>query len=237
MTARRCMLTLIGIVHLDPRGMIDLMAKVRRMNPSALTVEVSEWSLAWRRRQLGRALRRRVWKNVYRCLQPAEPASPAALLLRYSGLRPLLLQLELPWEWRMAAALGTQMKTPVYAVDSCAHAKNAFKDILKLTCRDNVKWILESAETTLAQAVSIQHDRMEKSFENDVQFYLDPEREAVLSQNIAQVCRGAGADGVIHVGGWEHLLPGRKGLMDRLQGWAPQGLMLGRNGKITTVLH
>jgi len=216
-------LIVLGVIHLHPRGAMALDRRLKTIRPNALTVEISPWSIQWRQR-LGRRLQARLYRSIQFVNDQAErypdgSSFVAQFIRTHPQLRWVQLQLQEPYEWRIAKRYHTRFHVPMVAVEEGADVRKKFVSIRRLITPDNIRFLLEK---------NISESRFYDEFhheENRASRYLakvkmDEEmhrktnradfdlREINLCRNVEksvnrfQSCRETGT--FVHICGWRH---------------------------------
>jgi len=218
-------LILVGTVHGDPQGYERALRLLQRWQPDLVTVEVSRFSLRYRRRQEPR------WQRLLRQALEELPAAAAEHL----AIRRLLAQVALPFEVRVARDFSRRYGTPWRPLDlgglARCHLPRYARELLSLA---NLKALLDTEDEPLEDYVAREYRRAHMSCDHTLWRPLgaNPEsrrflvRERLLARRLRHCLAGYGR--VAHLGGWEHLVPWRDvtGLWQELADHEPLRLFL-----------
>jgi len=212
-------LILVGTVHLDPAGAGCLASILRKTGPSAVTVEISPFSVQFRQgHQEG-------WVSGLRRASAEIPRSRQA----HARLRLLEIQLHAPFEWEVCQAYSRQTGVPCIAVDSSLLAR---KDLPtwanRLLTHENILGVTEEPDFDLDEHFRQCSARAVRTLQGDCSGWgrqtpavsphealimLDwlkdtfwKKREEILARRIRRIA--AQRTPVVHVGGWMHLIIG-----------------------------
>ena len=194
-------LTLIGTVHGDPRGQVRAGELLHHLRPGLVTVEISPFSLRYRRqhgvrwqRQLAAAL--------------AELPEGAALHL---AIRRLAAQVALPFEVKAAQEYSRRAGVPWRPLDlgflSRRHLPRFGPELLSPA---NLKALLTTADGSLAEFVAAEFRRARQALARVPRRPISPSVSDTLRREGALARRLRGLTSrhrrVVHLGGWEHLV-------------------------------
>jgi pheromone shutdown protein TraB len=194
-------LTLIGTVHGDPRGQARAGELLNHLKPDLVTVEISPFSLRYRRqhgvrwqRQLAGAL--------------AELPEGAALHL---AIRRLAAQVALPFEVRAAQDYSRKAGVPWRPLDlgfvSRRHLPRFGPELLSPA---NLKALLTTADGELEEFVAAEFRRARLALARPPRRLIAPgvaetaRRERFLARRLRDLTSRHRR--VVHLGGWEHLV-------------------------------
>lgn len=217
-------LVLLGTVHGDPAGYRRAWRFFEHLWPEILAVEISPFSVRYRRRAGG--LWQRRLKEVLARLPPEVGQSLAVARVA--------AQLELPFEYRVARDWGRAHGVPVNLVDTGAVARRHLPRYhTELLTPANLSFLGEQGETgTLEGFVAREFRRARLALEGGLLLgpdLADPEtqrRERLMARRLARLA--ATGKRVVHLGGWEHLVPGPQGggLLRHLKLFQPRIFLL-----------
>lgn len=194
-------LILIGTVHGDPLGYARALKLLRHFKPDLVTVEVSRFSLRYRERQGSR------WQRLLE--QALEGLPPAAAC--HLAIRRLAAQVALPFEVRAARDYGRRFAIPWRPLDlgrlSRRHLPRYARELL---APENVRALLTTKDEPLAAYVAREYRRARLAVQRPPWWSLrgDPEtrrRERLQARRLRDCL--ARYPRVVHLGGWEHLVP------------------------------
>ena len=216
-------LTLVGTVHGDPRGQARAGKLLHHLRPDLVTVEISPFSLRYRRRHGGR------WQRQL-ATALAELPEGAALHL---AIRRLAAQVALPFEVRAARDYGRSCGVPWRPLDlgflSRRHLPRYGPELLSPA---NVQALLTTADGSLEDFVAGEFRRARQALAQAPRRPFSPgaaetlRREHYLARRLRQLARRHRR--VVHLGGWEHLVDWQDspGLWGDLADLQPRRLLL-----------
>jgi hypothetical protein len=220
-------------VHGDPAGYERAEKLLLQLKPDLVTVEVSRFSLRYRRRQEPR------WQRLLRQALKTLPAAAA----NHLAIRRLLAQVTLPFEVRVARDYSRRYGTPWRPLDmggpSRRHLPRYARELL---APENLRALLDTEDEPLEDYVAGEYRRARWVCQRPLWRPLgeNPEtarRERLLSRRLRHCLAGYGR--VAHLGGWEHLVTWRDatGLWQELADLEPLRLFLdeadSKSGKLT----
>ncbi len=195
---------LVGVVHGDPQGYAKALALLERCQPQVVSVEISDYSWQYRRRQMGR------WQQQFQAGLAALAVAPR----QHLALQRLAAQIALPFEVRAAKAFGRRYGRPWQAVDIAAVAR----EHLPLYSREllqpaNLRQLLTMPNGDFRAAIRQEYERAQRLINAQPPCWplrpqeVNPQatmREKVLAGRVARLARRWLR--VVHLGGWEHLV-------------------------------
>jgi hypothetical protein len=216
-------LTLVGTVHGDPRGQARAGKLLRHLQPDLVTVEISPFSLRYRRRHGGR------WQRQLAAALAQLPEGAALHL----AIRRLMAQIALPFEVRAARDYGASSKTLWRPLDlgfvSRRHLPRYEPELLSPA---NVQALLATADGDLEDFVAGQFRRARQALAQAPRRPISGavgetlRREQYLARRLRRLAQRH--QRVVHLGGWEHLVDWRDspGLWRDLADLRPRRLLL-----------
>jgi hypothetical protein len=216
-------LILLATVHGDPAGYGRAWRIFEQVQPEVITVEISRFSVRYRERAV---------KDWQRRLSEALKALPPEAGKSLAVAR-VAAQAELPFEYRAARDWGNIYQVPVKFLDAGRVARlhlPRYAD--ELLSPDNLRFLWKNEPAgTLVEYVVGEFRRAHRARDGKlrpVPRSLDPgdgRRERLWGKRLKALVRGGKR--VVHLGGWEHLVPwqGGGGLSQLLADLNP-GLML-----------
>jgi hypothetical protein len=194
-------LTLIGTVHGDPLGQARAMKLLNHLRPELVTVEISPYSLRYRRRHGVR------WQ---RQLAEALAGLPAGAAL-HLAIRRLTAQVALPFEVRAARDYSRSCDVPWRPLDlgflSRRHLPRYGSELLSPA---NLRALLTTADGELKDFVARQFRQARQALAHPPRRPISPGASETLRRErcLARRLRGLAwrHDRVVHLGGWEHLV-------------------------------
>jgi hypothetical protein len=199
-------LVLIGTVHGDPRGYARVLSLLAWLRPEVVTVEISRFSLRYRRAWEAR-WRRQFQKNLAG-LPPEAAGHPA--------IRRVAAQIALPYEYRAARDYSRRYGLKCLPLDlggvSKRHLPRYGRELLSAA---NLRALAGAPQDSLEVFVTREFRRARLAFarppwrlalNNDSQ---SQRREFFVARRLQRLA--APGVRVAHLGGWEHLIPWRDG--------------------------
>jgi hypothetical protein len=219
-------LTLVGTIHRDPNGLPRLKEILERKCPDIITLEMSEYGVAFRERA-GPRLKERLFdtlqglhekkgqKETGKVNRPQKPSEITAI-------NSTLLALELPFEFRAVKAYCERNRIPFRCVDLSKYSRDKLKTLREeMITEKNLRKILSFApkdpheelrkQRTLARRLTSQNaDKLLIGvFLNGKMGHGIVQRDRYMSLRIKEILKNNGK--TLHVGGWEHLLDDPEG--------------------------
>jgi hypothetical protein len=194
-------ITLVGTVHGDPRGQARAGRLLNHLRPELVTVEISPFSLRYRRRYGAR------WQ---RQLAEALAELPAGAAL-HLAIRRLTAQVALPFEVRAARDYSRNCGLPWRPLDlgflSRRHLPRYGSELL---IPANLRTLLSTADGSLEDFVAGQFRRARQALVQAPRRPISPGASETLRRErcLARRLRGLALQHrrVVHLGGWEHLV-------------------------------
>ena len=223
-------LFLIGTVHGDPRGYGRAWKLLHQLQPDLITVETSPFSVRYRLRQEKR------WQRLLRLALEDLPASER----EHPAIQRLRAQVALPFEFRVARDYSYAYGIPWRPLDLGAAARRHLPRYAgELLSTDNLRALLASEEVSLEEFVAGELRRARLAYERSpwrLPTHSAPEtlrRERVLAKRLRRLAQRGRR--VVHLGGWEHLVPWRdlSGLRGLLADLQPETLLLGNDDTLS----
>ena len=199
-------LILVGTVHGDPRGYERVRRLLERLRPDAVTVEISRFSARYRRAWEGR------WQRQLKEALAGLPVEAS----RHPAIRRVAAQIALPFEYRAARDYSRIYGAKCLPLDlgglSRRHLPRYGQELLSPA---NLRALAGEPRESLEEEMAREYRRARLACQRSPwRLAMDgsPEtlrREFFVSRRLKRlVARG---DGVVHLGGWEHLIPWREG--------------------------
>ncbi|MBW1917939.1 MAG: hypothetical protein JRI57_07950 [Deltaproteobacteria bacterium] len=220
-------LILVGTVHGDSLGYPRAWKLLEKVRPNLITVEISQFSLKFRKKQ-GQTWRRR-WQRARN--QLPEGASHHLALRRIEAL------LTWPFEVQAAHDFAQQHGLEWRAIDtgqvSRSHLRRFSRELLT---PDNLRNLLLTEDGDWGQYIAAQYQQARLALAQPDRFisrfhpsWTSPEmivREKIMARRLRKLTKAAGQ--VVHLGGWTHLLTGGglPTLAQHLEDLQPQRLLL-----------
>ncbi len=226
-------LVMVGTVHCDPGGYGKLLGILEREDPDFITVEISPYALEFRARQASR-LRAVLRENLKRIQQ--EEGGSSRRFLSHGEIQGIFFLLKVPFEWRAAEGYARKRGIGLKAVDLSAYSEEKLALISELIRLDNLRALLRNPQPPIENQVDWQHKRA-RTLWNSPSATGSPsgemqERERHMAGEIRKLMNGSENWKILHIGGWEHLLPASQGksLFSLLEGFKPRRFLLGDEG-------
>ncbi len=205
-------LILIGTVHGDPRGYDRVWRLLTRFRPEVVTVEISRFSLRYRQ----------AWESRWRRrFQKALAALPAAAAV-HPAIQRVAAQIALPFEYRAARDYSRQYGRTCLPLDlgslSRRHLPRYDRELLAPA---NLRALAGEPREDLEDWVNREFHRAHLAFTRlPWRLALDDNaqtlrRERFWATRLQRLVRQSSR--IVHLGGWEHLVPWRQG--EGLRAW------------------
>jgi hypothetical protein len=217
-------LILIGTVHGDPAGYGRALRLLSHYQPDLITVEISRFSLRYRRCQESR------WQRL---LGRALMELPAGAW-EHLAIRRLMAQVALPFEVRAARDWGSTHGIPWRPLDLGSPARRHLPRYAReLLSPENLQALLTTAaDQSLEDFVAAQFRRARRAYLGAPRRLLQANdretrrRERFLARRLQRLAGRGGR--LVHLGGWEHLVDWQDGggLWPQVQGLKPWRLLL-----------
>jgi hypothetical protein len=200
-------LILIGTVHGDPQGYPRALTLLDYFCPDLITVEISPFSLRYRRRQGPR------WQRLLgQALQELPPEAAGHL-----ALRRLAAQVTLPFEVQAARDWGRRHEIPWRPLDVGAPSRRHLPRYAReLLAPANLKALLDNGpDGSLEDLVAGEFCRARRAYQRAPRRLptagevAAARREQVMARRLRRLTDRGGR--VVHLGGWEHLVPWQDG--------------------------
>jgi hypothetical protein len=195
-------LILIGTVHGDPRGYERAWALLNHLRPDLVSVEISPFSLRYRLRH-GPSWQRQLSQALAEL--PAEAA-------QHLAIQRLAAQVALPFEVRAARDFSLNYKVPWRPLDlgflSRRHLPRYGAELLSPV---NLTAMLCTPDGEFKEYVAAEFHRARLAVRRAPRRLFTPDaseagrREGFLARRIRRLASRYGR--VVHLGGWEHLVP------------------------------
>jgi hypothetical protein len=224
---------MVGTVHRDPKGFGRLLRILEREDPDFITVEISPFALEFRAMQAAhfRALLRENLRKIQR-----EEGTSYRRFLSHGEIQGIFLLLRVPFEWRAAERFANKRKIGLKAIDLSAFSEEKLARVSELIHPDNLQALLRSDQPPIDNQVEWQYKRAQTlwnftaatgSISEEAQ-----EREEHMGGEIRSLIEKGNRWKILHIGGWEHLLPASQGksLYGRLKDLDPRRLLLSDEG-------
>lgn len=236
-------LTLVGTIHRNPNGLPRLMETLERESPDIITLEMSEYGVAFRERN-GFLLKERLFGIVQGLHEKSahkegEKHDKSYNPFEIGPIQAILLTLELPFEFIAVKTYCERKRIPFRCIDLAKYSRMKLKTLEKeMITEDNVRKTLAFAaaldpheqlqqQRNLARML-ISHDADQlfiETFLNGKSEDGTVHRDRYMSLRIREILKND--QKTLHVGGWEHLLdtPRGKTLYGFLKSLRPQRIL------------
>lgn len=216
-------LTLAGVVHKDPAGADRLWKFLDDRRPSGLTLEMSLYSLRFRKEN-----RERLMSTLDQNVE-----SLGAEVADSAHVRELRRAIELPYEYEVCESYARRRDIPLELVDIAKVSRDYLAHYDDLVSTANIQKLLAQPAPDAAAEVERQRRIAKRLFglkkaiaPADWPVPPDPdtdEREAAMERRIKRILEKAGGSHWMHIGGWEHFLwlEDRPTLFTRLKSLSP----------------
>jgi hypothetical protein len=199
-------LVLIGTVHGDPRGYERVGRLLEWLRPDLVTVEISRFSLRYRRAWEGR-WRRQLQKTLAEL--PREAAG-------HPAIRRVAAQIALPFEYRAARDYSRRSGRKCLPLDLGGAARRHLPWYgRELLTPANLRALAGEPRDSLEDLVLREFRRARRTLARPpwrLDLHNSPEtrrRERFWFTRLRRLARQGGR--IVHLGGWEHLVPWRQG--------------------------
>lgn len=235
-------LTLVGTIHRDPNGLGRLTETLERESPDMITLEMSEYGVAFRERT-GPRLKGKLFEILQGLHEKSTQQQKGKLHgfknpFEVGAIQATLQTLELPFEFKAVKAYCEQARISFRCIDVSEYSRDKLKRLGdEMITEDNVRKILildpmdpheelRKQQTLARRLISQDADhRFIEAFLNGKMGDGMVPRDRYMSLRIKELLKNQGK--TLHVGGWEHLLddPGGKTLYGLLKGLRPQRIL------------
>jgi hypothetical protein len=229
-------LTLVGTVHREPQGREKLTALLERLNPDAITLEMSPYAIAFRRGR-GPLLLARLEAILDRlAVETGSHAGELAAHREVVGIRSLL---GLPFEFQAAAAYAAAAGIPLDLLDSSLVSARKLRRVEReLLTLGNLQVLvrLPVAPPPSESPVTARRMVLEDPGLAVRQAFLSGRRgtegigprDIRLAQKIRRRLKDCPGSHLVHIGGWVHLVEDdrRETLFSLLEDLHPERVLL-----------
>ncbi len=235
-------LILIGTIHRDTNGIPRLMETLRRESPDIITLEMSEYGVAFRERN-GFHLKQRLF-DILRVLHEksaqkgSEKRDRSQTPFEIGTIRAILLTLELPFEFRAVKAYCERKRIPFRCIDLSKYSRAKLKTLQKeMITEDNLRKLMAFASLEPHEELRKQRTLARRLISQGTdQLFIEAflkgriengmiDRDRYMSLRIKGILGNYRK--TLHVGGWEHLLdaPRVKTLYGLLKDFRPKRIL------------
>ncbi len=210
-------LILVGTIHRLPRGEEILFRVLEQLCPAAISLEMSRFSYRFRQRQRHRWLKR---------LQELAFALDKAAL---EGLHSLI---DLPFEFKAAQRYAREHRLPLYLTDLSAPAQKYLRQLDHLLETGDISFLKRLGQA-LWEEPQKHLSLAPRAIQDPERFFLhfnwrwkpeDLRRDSILAARIRRRLRHRTP--LVHIGGYEHLLPYPGRLLKQLEDLKPAVIFL-----------
>jgi len=231
-------LTLLGTVHRDPQGLTRLVEDLAILKPHVITLEFSVYGLTYRLRKK-KILTEKLLQGLHE-IRETETLRVHELknLLRSTGIGGIAALLDLPFEYKGARFYSQRHGLPLHCLDISSSSRRLLSHIDELLSPKNLQKVLALEATPLQKTVTREYRHAENLVFNSrgrqspwLHFIPTDEawktRERIMASRIRKI--GAIHQGrhIIHIGGWQHLVPRQETLFNLLEDLKPRRILLG----------
>lgn len=221
--ARPTNLILVGTVHGDPQGYDRALKVLQHFRPQVVTVEISRFSMRYRRRHGPR------WQRLLAQALAGLPPGAA----QHLAIRRLAAQVALPFEVRAARDWSRQHGTPWRPLDAGRLARQHLPRYgAEFLSRENLLALLATGDGSLEELVAGEFRQARLAY-GQAPWRLPTadgaatlRRERLLAHRLERLAPRHRR--LVHLGGWEHLVPWNdgRGLWPWLAYLEPRRLLL-----------
>jgi hypothetical protein len=217
----------VGVVHGDPEGYDKILRVLDQVRPRIISVEISEYSWRYRRRQEAR------WRQQFQLGLQALPRQQR----KHLALDKVAAQIACPFEVRAAEDYARRHGVAWQAVDinalSREHLPRYGKELLS---PKNLTNLTLTPDADWGEYIRQEYRRARRALQTGpgrrigwADTTVSPQaamREKVLAQRVRRLAKKWSR--IVHVGGWEHLIASGsdKTMADYLAAWRPERLLL-----------
>jgi len=191
-------LFMLGVIHRDKEGPSLLEYWLNRIQPDAITLELSHYGMRFRR-EVGDECRRRIETIVMSRKERGESSNMTALLS-------LLSYVNIPYEYEVTSVYGAEHCIPFYTIDIDFFSYVKLRNIEDLLNKENIEKTLSLTETSNGnQEMTAARLYFEKGIslsEYDREMYI---RDRFMSSKIRDLMKYCNDKKFLHVCGWQHL--------------------------------
>jgi hypothetical protein len=208
---RNSELILIGTVHGDPRGYERLIKLLEQLRPEVVTVEISRFSVRYRG----------AWEDKWKArLQKALAGLPPGAAA-HPAISMIAAQIALPFEYRAARDYERRNGAKYLPLDLGAVSRRHLPRYGELLSPANLQGLLETPAEPQEDQVAREFQRARLVLAHPpwrLAGQKSPEtlrREFFLARRLKRLALKHGR--IVHLGGWQHLVPWRDG--DGMRAW------------------
>ncbi len=217
-------LHLLGTVHRDPLGYRKLVRFLQEHQPDLILLELSPYGLAYRK-QHRKELPAGLGKNLRWAVR--QVGMPLSRALKHPEIQAIRHQLALPFEYRAsmkyASHCRVSSKPLVKLVDSSPFSREMISAWAELTSPENLVHLLSFTGTPRPSTQTLYGHARRIIFGEDAGDMRRPglfmetgdhdlleRREKELARAVLDAMRAHRPSTALYVGGWQHLMPGRR---------------------------
>jgi hypothetical protein len=201
---RNSELILIGTVHGDPRGYARLAKLLERLRPEVVTVEISRFSVRYRG----------VWEGRWRRrLEKALAGLPAGAG-GHPAIRMIAAQIALPFEYRAARDYERRNGARCLPLDLGAVSRRHLPRYGELLSAANLASLLDKDPEPQEALVAREFHRARLALDHPP-WRLAGQKSPETLRRLQRLALKHGR--IVHLGGWQHLVPWRDG--DGMRAW------------------
>lgn len=228
-------LTLLGTVHRDPQGITRLAKDLARLKPEIITLEFSRYGLTYRRRK-----KKILTEKLLRGLQEIRETENVRIaelkgLLRSTGIGGIAALIDLPFEYKGARFYSRRHDLPLYLLDLSSSSRRLLSHIDELLSQENLQKVMAFEAAPLQETVMREYKHAEEllfrgrqspwlqSISTDEDWQ---KREYDMADRIRKTVEKHQGRHIVHISGWQHLLPSKGTLFNLLEDLTPQRILL-----------
>jgi hypothetical protein len=205
-------LVMVGTVHRDPGGYGKLLGVLDREAPDFITVEISPYALEFRAKRAA-DLRAALRENLKKIRE--QEGDSFRRLFSGGGVQGILLLLKIPFEWTAAEEYAGRRRIGLKPIDLSSFSEEKLSQVSELIRLENLKALAREVQPPLAEQVSRQYEKARALWRSpDAAGFASEEmkaRERHMAGEIRRVMEENPKRKILHIGGWEHLVPSLSG--------------------------
>jgi hypothetical protein len=189
---------MLGVIHREREGALLLSRWLERLKPDVVTIELSQYGVAFRR--VNRHLMR------IRIDEVADDLKREGMAVNDDVLLDLYSFVDFPFEYEVSEAYTGKRGIPLYPVDMDLYSFLHLKRVNDLLERKNLRRVLSMPE---AQDGCVEKGLARLFFEKGVKAFSYTEemyaRDRYMHDRIALLMKHHSKAGFLHICGWQHL--------------------------------
>jgi hypothetical protein len=189
---------MLGVIHREREGALLLSRWLERLEPDVVTLELSQYGVAFRR--VNRHLMR------IRIDEVADDLKREGIAVNYDALRDFYSFADFPFEHEVAEAYTRKRGIPLYPVDMDLYSFLHLKRVNELLDKKNIRRVLSMPE---AQEECVEKGLARLFFKKGVKAFSYTEemyaRDRYMRDRIALLMKHHAKGVFLHICGWQHL--------------------------------